>query len=59
MDAHNHALAALRYLIASLDERHLAKNKHPPRREPPPLPEANERTLKEVLEDERLWREGE
>ena len=27
MDAHNHALAALRYLVSKLDERHMARHR--------------------------------
>src|SRR5262249_45070086 len=56
VDAHNHALAALRYLIASLDELTLARHKTPP----PPTPPADtkERTLEEVLQDETLWRDA-
>jgi len=54
VDANNHALAALRYLIASLDERTLARRKEPP---PAPLPPAatKQRSLEELLEDETLW----
>ncbi len=50
---HNHALDALRYLIMDLDSRKLAR-----RAEHRPLAEAvpREKTLKDVLEDNRVWR---
>jgi hypothetical protein len=49
VDAHNHALAALRYLIASLDRLHQAAPRSPaPPRPTPPAPV-------DPLHDERLW----
>jgi hypothetical protein len=39
VDEHNHALAALRYLVAAIDARFLARvRKTGPRPEPPPTP---------------------
>jgi hypothetical protein len=38
VDAHNHALSALRYLIASLDDRRLAGRPAPDDRDPPEQP---------------------
>ncbi len=51
LDEHNHALAALRYLICSLDERTLAQR-------PAPVVAATaeaQRGVRDVLEDERAW----
>jgi hypothetical protein len=49
VDDHNHALAALRYLIASLDRHRLAQ----PRR--PAAPTAPAPAAPDPLHDERLW----
>jgi hypothetical protein len=46
VDEHNHALAALRYLVARLDARFLARQRRRAASPPPPHPLAN---------DEELW----
>ena len=56
MDEHNHALAALRYLISRLDARQMARNRHGPRGadpgDTPPRP-APRPWLR--LDNEELW----
>lgn len=51
VDEHNHALAALRYLIATLDAKRMAGP--PPAK--PPAPPRRPPTIWEMLKDERLW----
>ena len=56
LDAHNHALAALRYLISKLDHHRMAGNPNvaaAPTEQRPPA--RRERTYQEMVEDERLW----
>ncbi len=55
IESHNHALSALRYLIATVDQCYLARLKDPPRGDA--TAGTPERTMRDVLEDERLWRE--
>jgi hypothetical protein len=55
VDEHNHALAALRYMISKLDARQMARNRHGPR---PPSPDdrppsANRPWLR--YDNEELW----
>jgi hypothetical protein len=57
VDEHNHALAALRYLISRLDERRMARS-HPANdpaipTPPPPAPPARRRWLR--YDNEALW----
>jgi hypothetical protein len=56
VDEHNHALAALRYLISRLDARQMARNRHGPRGadpgDTPPRP-APRPWLR--LDNEELW----
>jgi hypothetical protein len=51
VDEHNHALAALRYLISRLDQRHMAREAPPTA--PPPTPPARKRWLR--YDNEALW----
>jgi hypothetical protein len=60
LDEHNHALAALRYLISRLDERKMARSAAERGAASERAPAASaaaprERTLTEVVEDERVW----
>ena len=63
-DAHNHALATVRYLVSRLDERHLAKQRRAPAAETPPAaPEAtappapaHKKDPWLRLDNEALWR---
>src|SRR5262249_12720863 len=50
LDAHNHALGALRYLVSRLDARFLARLRHP---SPPPTEEAAPRSP--LFDREDLW----
>jgi hypothetical protein len=51
VDEHNHALAALRYLVSRLDARHMARNRDGPA--PPPAPRRQRPWLR--LDNEVLW----
>jgi len=64
VDDHNHALAALRYLISQLDVRHMARLRKPGQQaevapEAPPQPKPQKRpwlsVFNEQLWDKRLW----
>jgi hypothetical protein len=58
VDEHNHALAALRYLISGLDRRKLARGRRPATGEPPPADEAQAREKKRPwlrLDNPFLW----
>ncbi|MBV8431054.1 MAG: hypothetical protein JO244_07830 [Solirubrobacterales bacterium] len=58
MDEHNHALAALRYLVSRLDARHMARGRRPHQGgdEPPPAPEPPTRPRPWLrLDNEDLW----
>jgi len=51
VNEHNHALAALRYLVSRLDARHMARNRDGPA--PPPAPRRQRPWLR--LDNEVLW----
>jgi hypothetical protein len=59
LDAHNHALAALRYLISRLDERHMARPRPEPRdpssTDPSAAPRRPARDSWLRLDNEALW----
>jgi hypothetical protein len=48
LDAHNHALAALRYLVSGIDARHLARWRER-------LPDETADSLPDALDPETLW----
>jgi hypothetical protein len=53
VDDHNHALAALRYLISRLDRRRMARGPDSP--QPEPAKEKSEPTWWQRLNDESIW----
>jgi hypothetical protein len=55
VDEHNHALAALRYLISKLDERRMARPPAPPGDRPPSLPPERRDRPWLRLDNEALW----
>jgi hypothetical protein len=61
VDEYNHALAALRYLVSRLDERHMARPRSPatpatpPAAAPRPPQVARFRTFRDMWRDDELW----